>query len=97
MVAVPVRRDVVIDLREACVLDGFHDPSRIACRRGAPVSSVDEHRFTGGRHEQRRVSTLDVYDIDVERPARLRREQGGANHETEDSDDKSCAHAMSPY
>ena len=33
MIAVPVRGDVMVDLREARVLDRFHDASRIPGRR----------------------------------------------------------------
>ena len=52
VIAVPVRRDQVIDLREPRILDRRHNPPRIATRRRATVPGVDEHGFSGGRHEQ---------------------------------------------
>ena len=66
VIAVPVGRDEVIDLRDARIARGGHDAAGVARRRRSPVPRVDEQRFAGGRHEQRRVPALDVDDVDVQ-------------------------------
>ena len=75
MIAVPVRRDQVVDLREAGVLDRGHDAVGVARRRPAPPLPVSiSSDSPDGDDEQRRVAALDVDDVDVQRrpAARLR-------------------------
>ena len=67
MIAVPVRGDQMVDLREPCVFDGGHDALGISDGGGAGISGIDEQRFAGRRHEERGVSALHVDDIDVQR------------------------------
>src|SRR5580692_1519102 len=67
MITVPVRRDQMVDLYEAGILDGGHDAARVPDCGWAAISRVDEHGLAGRRYEQRRVPTLHVHDIDVQR------------------------------
>ena len=67
MIAVPVRGDQIVDLREARILDGGHDAFGISDRARAGVPRIDEHRCAGRRHEERGVAALHVDDIDVQR------------------------------
>jgi hypothetical protein len=66
MIAVPVSRNQVVDLGESCVLDGGHDALRIPDSGCTGISGIDEHGFAGGRHEERGISALHVYDVDVQ-------------------------------
>ena len=66
VIAVPVRRDQVVDLREAGILDGGHDALGVARRGRAAVARVDQQRLAGRRDEQRRVAAFDVDDVDVQ-------------------------------
>ncbi len=68
MIAVPVRDDQAVDLGEAGILGGGEDAFGVA-DRAVEVAGVDQERFTGRVHEQRRVAAFDVHDIDVERRA----------------------------
>src|SRR6185436_1631313 len=73
VVAMPVRNDQLIDLREAGILGGLHDARGVTDRRlRSGVAGVDEQRFTRWRDEERRVAALDVHHVNVERRARLR-------------------------
>ena len=85
VIAVPVRGDQVIDLREAGVLDRRHDALGVSRRRRAAIAGIDEHRLARRRHEQRGVAALDVDDVDVERLASAsaprRRNQNGERQE----------------
>ena len=45
VIAVVVRRDQMIDLRDPGVLDGRHDAVGVADRGGARVPGIDEDRF----------------------------------------------------
>jgi len=79
MIAVPVRDDHVIDLRDARIFRGLDDASCVARCTHAAVARVDEQRLARGRYEERRVAPFDVDDIDLERLRRaLRRHDGGA-------------------
>ncbi len=48
VIAVPVRGDQVVDLREAGVLDRGHDATGVAHRGRAGVSRVDQQRLADG-------------------------------------------------
>ena len=50
----------------ALALGGTALVAWVACRSRAAVAGVDQHRLARGRHEQRRVSALDVDQIDVQ-------------------------------
>ena len=68
VIAVPVRDDQVVDLRQARIVDGFHDAAGIARRGdGAGVARVHQHRLTGGRDEERGIAAFHVDDIDRQR------------------------------
>ena len=77
VIAVPVRRDERVDLRDARGLDRGHDALRIAAGGRAAVARVDQHRLAGRSDEQRGVAAFDVEDVDIER-CRLRRKDGRA-------------------
>ena len=68
VIGMPVRGDQAVDLREAGVLGGGDDALGVA-DRAVEVAGVDQERFTGRVHEQRRVAAFDVDDIDVQRRA----------------------------
>ena len=80
MIAVPVRDDQAVDLGETGILRGGIDALGIA-HRAVGVAGVDQERFTGRVHEQRRVAAFDVDDIDVQRragaPAHRRKRRSG--------------------
>ncbi len=66
MVAVPMRRDQVIDLFEAGSVDRGHHPIRIARRCRPAVARVDQHRLAGGRDKERRVAAFDIEDVNLQ-------------------------------
>ena len=74
MIAMPVCRDVVVDLCQPCIPGGLENTSGIACRIRSAITGVNEHRFARGRDEECCVTTLHIDDVDVERLARLRRQ-----------------------
>src|SRR5262245_58182288 len=63
MIAMPMRRDQVVDLCESGVLDGIHDPSRVPRRSRTTVTSVDQDGFARRRYEKRRAAALHVDEI----------------------------------
>ncbi len=67
MVAVIVRRDQLVDLFDASILDRSHDAVGVARCRRAAVACINQQRLAAWRHKQRRVPTLDVDEIDAER------------------------------
>ena len=77
VVAVPVRDDEVIEMREAGVVNRVHDAAGVAVGARRDIAGVHEQRFAGGRDEERGVAALDVDDVDVEGFARLRLREGG--------------------
>ena len=85
MIAVPVRDDQVIDLRQASIPDRFHDAIGITFRI-AQISGVDEDRFAGGCHEQHRVTAFDVDHVYVQRGSGLRAHGNRANQKTDDDE-----------
>ena len=66
--------------------------------RAVEVSGVDQERFTGRVHEQRRVAAFDVHDIDVEgRPGGLRPGGSGGQAKKRGAEQQSCAmHGVLP-
>ena len=62
-----MRRDKMIDLANARVLDRLHNPAGIASSRGAGIPGIDQQRLMGRRDEQSGVATFDIDDIDVQR------------------------------
>src|SRR5690242_4198873 len=72
MVAVPVRGDEVVDLREAGVFNSGHNPAGVPGRRRSAIPGIYEHGFARWRDEKSGVATLHVHDINVECLARLR-------------------------
>ena len=67
MIVVVVRDNQVIDLLNAGVLDGRHDPSRITNGTVSTVSSIDKHRFSGRRDKKDGIAALHVDYINVQR------------------------------
>ena len=64
VIDVVVRRDQVVDLRDAGVGDRQHEPIGVA---SAGVAGVNERRLPGGRDEQRRLPPFGVDDVDLQR------------------------------
>jgi hypothetical protein len=96
VIAVPMRCDVMVDLRNAGILRRLQDTSRVSRGGSAAVASVDEHRFAGRRHEERGVSALHVDDIDVQRAMSLCRGQNRPGDEHRDQGGECDAHIESP-
>ena len=91
MIGVPVGGDQAVDLGEAGVLGGGNDAFGVA-DRAVEIAGVDQERFTGRVHEQRRVAAFDVDDIDVERRARgLRTGGNGGQAKERGAEQQSCA------
>src|SRR5262249_61524587 len=67
MVAVPVRRNQVIDLLDAGIFHRRHDPAGVARCCSTAVAGVDEHGLTGWTDEKCRVTAFNVDDINLER------------------------------
>ncbi len=67
MIAVPVRGNQIVDLREACLFRGGHDALGVSDRAGAGVPRIDQDRFAGRRHKERGVSALHIDDIHIKR------------------------------
>src|SRR5438067_823687 len=63
MVSVPVRDHQMIDLSNAGGTRRRHDAISIS-RRADEISGIDQQRLPGRRHEQRRVATFDIDDVD---------------------------------
>jgi hypothetical protein len=67
MISVPVRGDEMIDLGELGILRRTHDAVGIPLGRiGCEIPRIDEHRFPGRGHKQRRIAAFDVHNIDIE-------------------------------
>ena len=96
MIAVPVREDQVIDLRDARVPGGVEDATRVPCRAHAPVPRIDEQRLARGRDDERRVPPFDIDDIDVQRlrGARLRRHERRARSERQQAEPSTHRRAL---
>lgn len=86
MVHVEVCDQQVVDLAYPCVARGSNNPVRIAglvrvarpeSRAIARPSCVDEQRVTLGSDYERRLSSLNVDEVNLERPASLTRRRGG--------------------
>jgi hypothetical protein len=77
VISVIVSRHQVIDLRSACILDGFEDAAGVTGCRAVAVSRIDEQRFAGRGDEQRRAPALDVDDVDPQISAGLRQKRDG--------------------
>ena len=71
MVAVPMRRDQMVDPGHARILGGRHNPVCVADGAGPRVAGVDENRLAGWRHVKDCVPTLDIDDVDLEGPLRV--------------------------
>ena len=65
MIHVVVRRDQVVDPRDAGVACRGRNPERIASV-GTRPSCIDEHRLSRRRDEQRRLSALHVDEVDAQ-------------------------------
>ena len=76
MVRVEVRDDEVVDSSETRVLSGRDDAIGVTPVESWPAG-VDQHRLAGWRDEERRLATLDVDDVDVERVRGLAAQGGG--------------------
>src|SRR5579871_2352709 len=74
MIAVPMSRNQVIDLRDARVFRGRQDAPRVTSSR---ISCVDEYGLARRRHEERRVAALHVHHVDLKwlRGLALRRDK----------------------
>jgi len=66
MVSMPVGRDQMIDLSDTGVTHRAYDSTGIPGRSLAAVSSVDQKRLARRRHEQRRTSTFDINQVNLE-------------------------------
>ena len=97
MIAMPVRDDQPVDLGQPGILGGGIDTLGIA-DRAVGVAGVDQERFTGRVHEQRRVAAFDVHDIDIERRAgRLRSGGNGGQAKKSGAEQQGCAvHCILP-
>jgi len=66
VIAVEVRDQQVVDLRQAGIMNRRRDPFRIPSL-GARPATVDEQRLPGRRDDQRRLPAFDVNEVDLER------------------------------
>ena len=66
----------VVELSDAGVLSGGCDPIGVTPIESWPTG-IDQHRLAGRRDEERRLATLDVDDVDVERVPGLATGGGG--------------------
>jgi hypothetical protein len=64
MIAVIMRQHEVIDLLHARVFERQHDTVGVA---SSGVADIHEQRFTGRRHEQRRLAAFRVDVINLQR------------------------------
>jgi hypothetical protein len=97
VIAMPVRRDQIIDLHDARVFRRGEDALGVAKGRRAAVAAIDQHRLPRGCGEQRRVAALDVHDVDVERLARLcvrRDERSAEGYEKTEQERLAIAHGV---
>jgi hypothetical protein len=67
VIAVVVRRDQMIDLRQARIRHGRGNPPRVPDGAGAAVPRVNEERFTGWRHEKSGVAPFHVDEVHLQR------------------------------
>jgi hypothetical protein len=72
MVAVPVRGDQVVDLREACGFGSVQNSASVPSGACAAVSCVDQDGLACRCDKKSSVAAFDVHHIDVERLPRLR-------------------------
>jgi hypothetical protein len=71
MVAVPMRRDHVINLLKLCVFHRVDDTSGIPRRRWPGITCIDEQGFPRRRNKECGISAFNVDDIDIQRPRSL--------------------------
>ena len=67
MIAVPMRRDQMIDLLNAGVFHRIENAICVANRPRAVIAGIDQQRLARRRNDQRGVAALDIDDINVER------------------------------
>ena len=99
MIAMPVRNDQVIDLRNACVFQSGHDAFGITNGAWGHVPRVDEDRLTRGGHKEHRIAALDIYNIDVQccsRRPRLGNQRRRGNSEGQQKKRDLFAHESTP-
>src|SRR5262249_27326425 len=77
VVAVPMRRDQVVDLLQFGIFCRSHDALGITNRSGSGVPRIDEKRLALRCYEQGCIAALDVDHINVERFSRLSRQRCG--------------------
>ena len=66
VIAVPVRRDQMIDLLYAGIFHRGLNPRCVSGGRRPDVAGVDQYRLSGWRGEQRCITTLDIDDVDIQ-------------------------------
>src|SRR5262249_58028408 len=66
VIAVPVRDDQVVDLREAGVFHRIHDSPGISRSRLTAVAGVDQDRFARWRDEQHRAAAFNIDEVELE-------------------------------
>jgi hypothetical protein len=80
VIAMPVRDDQMIDLRDARVFHGFDDAARVTLRRlRAEVARIHQQRLARRRDEQRRVAALHVDHVNIQRLPPLRESERSQN------------------
>ena len=65
VIAMPVRGNEVVDLRQTGILGSFENSPGIAHGVGTAVTGIDEHGFPGGAYKQGRVAAFNIDDVDL--------------------------------
>ena len=85
MIPVVVRREEVVDLRQAGRAHRRRNPRRVTfARRGRRTAGIDQQRLSGGRHDQRGAAAFDVDLINAEGIGRADRTGGQQRGQHED-------------
>jgi hypothetical protein len=66
MIAMPVRRDEVIDLFQSRVPDRRSDAFPVPLGALAQIAGIDEHRLARRRNDERRLAAFDVDGVNLQ-------------------------------